>query len=364
MQLADIVAVLESIAPTRFAESWDNVGLLAGDPAQQVSRAMLTIDYTADVAAEAQRLNCELVIAYHPPIFEALKRLTSGSLVFDTIRRGIAVYSPHTALDFADGGTNDMLADAVGMTPQRDALRLAQPKTQQYKLVVFAPPDAAEKVSEAIFQAGAGRIGNYSSCSFQNPGKGTFFGDENTNPAVGKKGTLERTDEIRIETVLALEKVEPVIKALRAAHPYEEPAFDLLQLAVPAEGKGMGRIGSLVEPQDVSAVIDRLKQELSLKHLLVAGPKDRRVYRAAVCAGACGNLLDDAIGQKADLYITGEMRHHDAIKASKAGVTVLCTLHSNSERAVLPRLLGKLSAMTDGVQFHISSADRDPFQVV
>jgi len=155
VKLAALVSALESIAPTRMAESWDNVGLLVGDPGQEVHRALLTIDYTGDVAGEAERLGCEMVIAYHPPIFEAMKRVTAGSLIFDAIRRGVAVYSPHTALDVADGGTNDMLADAVGIGADRQALRLIQPKARECKLIVFVAEGQIEKVSRAIFEAGA-----------------------------------------------------------------------------------------------------------------------------------------------------------------------------------------------------------------
>lgn len=364
MKLCEIVATLEQIAPTAMAEAWDNVGLLVGDPVAEIGKALLTIDYTPQVAAEAQRLGCELVVAYHPPIFAALKRITAGSLIFDAIHRGVAVYSPHTALDVAEGGTNDMLADAVGIGADRQALKWIQPKANQCKLVFFAPEDAVEKVSQAVFAAGAGRIGNYSSCSFQSAGTGTFFGEEGTDPAVGQKGKLERVKEVRLETVVPLANAEEVIMALRQSHPYQEPAFDLVQLAVAAEGKGMGRIGTLDSPAPAREIVERIKKALDLSHLLTAGPMDRTINRAAVCAGACGNHLDDAIAQKADLYLTGEMRHHDAIKAANAGMTVVCTLHSNSERAVLKRLAEKLSASCGGVQFLRSESDRDPFSVV
>src|SRR5690348_8683031 len=197
MKLSDLISTLEQIAPTRYAESWDNVGLLAGDPAQQVSKALLTIDYTADVADEARRLGCDAVIAYHPPIFDPIKRITAGSLIFDAIRRGVAIYSPHTALDVAEGGTNDVLCDILGLQ-DRSPLRLADTKASQYKLVTFVPEEHLERVSRALFEAGAGRIGKYSSCSFRSNGTGTFFGEEGTQPSVGQSGRLEEAPEIRI----------------------------------------------------------------------------------------------------------------------------------------------------------------------
>ena len=366
MKLTDLVDAMDKIAPTRYAESWDNVGLLVGDPQQSITRAMLTIDYTPEVAAEVVEQKCDVVIAYHPPIFEALKRLVVGSTggsMYEAIRRGIAIYSPHTALDVADGGTNELLADVLELR-DRVPLKLAQPKVTQCKLVTFVPADRADQVSRALFDAGAGRIGQYSSCSFQTRGTGTFFGEEGTNPAVGQTGKLERVEEIRLETVVPLTNVEPVIRALRQSHPYEEPAFDLNQLAAPPEAIGLGRVGKL--PGDVTGemLINRIKRELEIDHVLVAGDASRLVRKAAVCAGACGSLLDDALAQDVDLYLTGEMRHHDALKAAARGMTVVCTLHSNSERASLKRLAQRLSDQLKPMQFLLSRQDRDPFAVM
>jgi dinuclear metal center YbgI/SA1388 family protein len=365
MLLRELISVLEELAPTRHAESWDNVGLLAGDPGQSISKAVLTIDYTPEVACEAAGDKCDVVIAYHPPIFEALKRVVAGGAsgaVFDAIRRGVALYSPHTALDVAEGGTNDMLADAIGLN-DRTPLRLAQTKANQYKLVTFVPEKDADRVSDALFEAGAGRIGKYSACSFRSAGTGTFFGDEGTNPTVGESGRLERAEELRIETVVPIGKIDVVIRALRGSHPYEVPAFDLQTLAAPPEGLGLGRIGAFAMPVARAELIERVKRELELSHVLVAGPTEGDATRAAVCAGACGNLLDDALSQKADVYVTGEMRHHDALKAARAGMTVVCTLHSNSERAVLKRLQRRLAESLPTFPVVLSRQDRDPFAV-
>jgi dinuclear metal center YbgI/SA1388 family protein len=362
MRLHEIIEALNTIAPTRHAESWDNVGLLAGDPEQEVSSALLTIDYTPEVAEERQSLGCKLVIAYHPPIFKAVKRLTAGDLVFEAVRSGVAIYSPHTALDVADGGTNDVLCDVLGVS-SRSPLKLAETKGTQYKLVTFVPENEIDKVSQALFDAGAGRIGNYSACSFRNNGTGTFFGEEGTNPAVGQSGRLERTPEVRLETVVAISKVMAVIEALRKSHPYEEPAFDLNQLAAAPEGVGIGRIGEFDSPVERAELFERIKRGLEIDHLLIAGPTNGTVKRVAACAGACGDLLDEAISQKADLYLTGEMRHHDAIKAARAGLTVVCTLHSNSERATLKRLKQRLEASLPGLACHLSQKDRDPFSI-
>jgi dinuclear metal center YbgI/SA1388 family protein len=366
LTVADLVAALEAIAPTRYAESWDNVGLLVGDPEQALTRTMLTIDYTPEVADEATAAGCDAVVAYHPPIFKPLlSRVTATGgtgLVFDAIRRGIAIYSPHTALDVADGGTNDVLADAIGLVG-RSPLKVLEGKPTQSKLVTFVPEDALERVSQAIFAAGAGRIGHYTSCSFRTRGTGTFYGEEGSNPTIGEAGRLEQTPEIKIETIVPMSKIDAVIRALRQSHPYEEPAFDLNLLAAAPEGVGIGRVGYLPQPMARRAVIDRIKRELGLNHLLVAGPLDGEVARAAVCAGACGDLLQQAITVKADLYLTGEMRHHDALRAAQAGITVVCTLHSNSERATLKRLAALLTERLPAIPVLLSQGDRDPFQI-
>jgi dinuclear metal center YbgI/SA1388 family protein len=366
--VADLAAALEAIAPTRHAEPWDNVGLLVGDPSRPVSRVMLTIDYTPAAAAEAAEAGCDAVVAYHPPIFKPLLgRVTAdgpSALVYDAVRRGVAIYSPHTALDVAPGGTNDVLADAVGMSAaDRRPLRVTEGRAALCKLVTFAPEAAVEAVSQALFEAGAGRIGDYSQCSFRTPGTGTFFGEAGTNPAVGESGRLEQAAEVKIETVVPLAKVESVVRAMRQAHPYEEPAFDLVMLAAVPEGRGIGRVGPLDRPTSRSAVFDRLKRELAIDHLLVAGPTDGDVGRAAVCAGACGDLLDHAIAAKVDLYVTGEMRHHDALKADRAGLTVVCTLHSNSERVTLKRLASLLERRLPGLPVLLSRTDADPFRI-
>jgi len=367
MLLSEILAALESIAATRLAEPWDNVGLLAGDPAQSVSRALLCIDYTEPVAAEAAAEGCDLVIAYHPPLFSAVKRITAASessLLFDAVRRGVAIYSPHTALDVADGGTNDTLADVLGITPEsRTPLRVADAKASQYKLVTFVPEDALERVAQALFEAGAGRIGDYTQCSFRHPGTGTFKGDPSTNPAVGRPGRYEHAVEFRLETVLPISRLQPALAALYDAHPYEEPAFDLVRLAAAPEKTGQGRIGNLPSPTQREELFDRVKQGLNLSHLLIAGPQRGAVMRCAVLAGAGREHLSDAISQKAELYLTGEIPHHDAVRAAGAGVTVVATLHSNSERATLKRLADRLAEKLPSLSTHLSRADHDPFTI-
>lgn len=361
MNVSDLVEAMERIAPTCYAEEWDNVGLLAGDPAASVTKVGLCIDYTPAVACEMAGAGVDAVVAYHPPIFKPIKKLVGGP-IFDAIRRGVAIYSPHTALDVAPGGTNDVLADAVGMTAERQPLRPTH-EARRVKLVTFVPPDAAEKVADALFHAGAGQIGDYAKCSFRSAGTGTFQGGAETNPAVGEAGRFEMVDELKLEVLLDPVRLPEAVAALRAAHPYEEPAVDVVALEVLPGRGGLGRLGPLSQPAPRSVVLQRLKEALHLDHLLVAGPTDGDVQTVAVCAGSCGDLLHDAQRLGADLYVTGEMRHHDALAATKHGMTVACTLHSHSERATLAVLVEKLRAAL-GVDVVRPASDRDPFGIV
>lgn len=361
MHVRDLMAAMEVIAPLSAAEPWDNVGLILGDPAAPLARVLLCIDLTAAIVEEARRKRCEAVVAYHPPIFKEVRKIAAGTVVFDAVRHGLAVYSPHTALDVAEDGTNDTLADALGLT-RRQPLRPSAP-AEDYRLVVFVPPEALAKVTEALFAAGAGKMGDYRECAFRVTGTGTFYGEEGANPAVGRKGRRETVEEVRLETVVPASRAAEVVAAMRQAHPYEEPAFDLLRRAAPGRG-GLGRIGDFEEPVARDLVLERIKEQLDLGHMLVAGPLHGMIRRAACCAGSCGELMDLAAAQGAQLYLTGELKHHDALRAARLGMTAVCVLHSNSERAVLKRLSQRLVETLAGVDVTCSEADCDPFAIV
>jgi dinuclear metal center YbgI/SA1388 family protein len=359
MNVGDLVRAMEAIAPTRFASAWDNVGLLVGDEAADLSRVLLTIDCTLDVLDEARRDRSDAIVSYHPPIFEAQKQFLAGSIAYGAARSGIAIHSPHTALDAAEGGTNDVLADALAMT-EREPLQLLEPRDSELKLVTFVPAEHLDAVSRAVFAAGAGRIGKYRSCGFSASGTGTFFGEEGTSPAVGQPGRLEECPELRFETIVPAARADEVVRALRGAHPYEEPPFDLIRLAAAGSKRGMGRVGK-IEEAAVTAIVDRIKNALSVRTVLIAGPVDRRVTRAAVCAGSGSDFVAHAIASGAGLLLTGEIRHHDALRASAAGLTVVCVLHSASERVALGALERRLAEGLPGVSVARSRADREPF---
>lgn len=368
MKIQKIAVEIEKIAPLELAQEWDNVGLLMGSRGDEVDKVLLTVDITPEVVAEAKRLGTDLIISYHPVIWEGLKKISpdsvdaSGGIVYHLIRNNISVFSIHTALDTAEGGVNDELADAVGLREGRPLGDYVEKAAERnYKLVVFIPADSVNKVAEEIFKSGAGGIGNYSKCSFLTEGTGSFLPGEGSRPAIGKKGKVEKVKEVRFETIVPAGRVSECIEAMRKAHPYERPAFDCYRLYNPAEKHGLGRIGELEQPLEVSQIIEKIKGLTGAKAVGIVGKEERLVKTAAVCAGSCGRIINRVIAEGADLYVTGELKHHYALSARTAGVTCLCLSHSVSERFILGKLAKMLKKNLSQLTIEISKKDRDPF---
>lgn len=356
---------LDRIAPPALAQAWDNVGLLVGDRAARCRRGLLCIDLTPPVLAEAIRLRCELVVAYHPPLFQPIKRiLTSGgdtaSLVHRAIAAGIAIYSPHTALDAAPGGTNDVLAELCGLTDV-EPFEYVPGQRQELKLVTFVPPGQVDAVADALSSVGAGRIGDYEQCSFRLSGTGTFYGTESTRPRVGEKGRLEQVEEIRLEMVVPAARLPEAVAALRSSHPYEEPAFDLYPLT-PEPVRGIGRVGRLPAGTTLAGLGRRLRKATGSKVMSLVGNGGTTLTRAAVCVGAAGRLpLEKPRSADCDVIVTGEMRHHDALTLLRRGVCAVVLGHWESERPVLAPLCERLEKELPNVAWSISEADTPPF---
>ncbi len=362
--VADFSAAMEKIAPLKLAQSWDNVGLLAGDPSAPLRRVMLAIDLTAPVVQEAVEKRADLLLTYHLPIFKPLARIIGSgagmdALVHKCIRGGIAIYSPHTALDAAEGGTNDVLAGLCGLRETEPLEFVDDPKGEECKLVVFVPPKDVEKVAEAVFSAGAGHIGDYSQCSFRIPGEGTFFGGETTQPTIGQRGTLEHVEEIRLESVVPLRRLPAVIAAMRKAHSYEEPAFDIYPLK-PRPIRGIGRVGRLPKPMALTALARKLRTATRSSQLQIVGHPGHQVEQVVVVAGSAGSLPFRAALTQRHAIVTGEIRHHDALAFQRAGCTAIGVGHWASERPVLTSLAARLNIML-GISTMISAADSDPF---
>lgn len=364
--VADLAAAMEAIAPTGLAQPWDNVGLLAGDRGALLRRVLLCIDLTMAVVREAVRGRFDAVMAYHPPIFKPIRSLSVPSngadgIVFDCIRSGVAIYSTHTALDAAEGGTNDVLLQLAGVKQSQPIEYVDRPGEQECKLVTFVPEPSLDTVSDALFSAGAGVIGDYARCSFRLRGQGTFLGGSSTHPTIGKRGRLETVEEVRLEVVLPARRLPEVTAALRSAHPYEEPAFDVYPLK-PKPVRGIGRYGSLERPMELGKLAMTIARRCGIKHFQTVGDGRRRISRVIAVAGAAGDIPFRLALGAGDCVVTGELRHHDALTMHRIGAGAIALGHWASERPVLEPLSERLREALPGVTMAVSKADRDPFE--
>ena len=359
--VADLAEYLEQFAPISTAAEWDNVGLLLGDRNTPVGRIMTCLTLTHDVAEEAVREQVNLIVSHHPILFRATKKLTvnspDGKTLFPLLRAGVAVYSPHTAFDNCPGGINDILCRKLGVM-KSSPLRPRE-AARQYKLVVFVPDSDLSRVSDAVFAAGAGVIGQYNECSFRLGGTGTFFGTASTNPTVGEKGRREEVAEWRLEVIVPEHLLSHVVNALRKAHSYEEPAFDLYPLK-PGKSGGEGRIGDLAVAETLSALANKVKHELRANSVQIVGNLNRMVRRISIACGAAGEFLSDSIRANADVFLTGELRFHDALTAREAGIAVILPGHYATERPALEELASKLATDWPGITVWPSRVESDP----
>lgn len=367
MRLGQLIAACGSIAPEALREEWDNVGLQVGDPDASVSRVLISLDVTPEVVAEAAGFGAQCVVAHHPLLFRPLRSLREdrpeGRLPAQLIRAGIALYVMHTNLDVARPGTSDALAallDVMDLEPLVPAS--GRSGGSRLKLVTFAPAADAERIRAALGDAGAGVIGRYSHCSFSSPGTGSFRPLPGAHPTIGAVGTQEQVQEERIEVVVPAGSLPHVVDALLAAHPYEEVAYDLYPLAQPPDGTGLGRVGRLPASCSLAELAGRVRERLPATSVAVVGDAGRQVQRVALCGGSGGDLVDAAAGASADVLITGDVKHHQALHALDAGLAVIDAGHYGTERPVLDLLATLLCPLlpTD-VEVRISAVNTDPF---
>lgn len=368
VNLTAILRYLGELAPLELAESWDNVGLLLGDEQASVARVMTCLTLTTDVAVEAIAERAELIVTHHPILFKPVQKLTTrtaeGRMVWELARQGVSVYSPHTAWDSAPRGINQRLAEALGLTDIAPLKPTAA--TEWRKVVTFVPSEQLEAVQRAVWQAGAGRIGHYDSCSFYHPGTGTFQGDETTHPAVGTAGQFERAEELRLEVVVAAGQLGAVLTALRGAHPYEEPAIDVYPLlangASQKADRGVGRWGRLNAPVTLGELRQRVATQLQVTHVPMVGDEQRTVTRVGIGCGAAGEFLRDAHRLGCDVYVTGEARFHAACEARELGIGLLLPGHYATERFAMEQLASDLQRQFTNLSCWASREERDPLQ--
>jgi dinuclear metal center YbgI/SA1388 family protein len=362
LTVAAVVDFLKQFAPTRLAADWDNVGLLLGDAGAEVRRVMTCLTVTPEVAAEAAESGAQLIVTHHPVLFRPVKRLTTatpeGRTLLALIRAGVAVYSPHTAFDNTSGGINDILARRLGLTEVRP-LRRGE-GTRQCKIVVFVPDKDLARVSDALFAAGAGQIGQYGECSFRLAGTGTFFGSDATNPTVGQKGRREEVSEWRLEAVCPEGAVEEAVAAMRRAHSYEEPAYDVYPLRPGPSSAGEGRLGRLPQAPPLAELAKAVQAALGAKLVQTVGDLARPVGRLALACGAGGEFFAVAVRARADAFLTGEVRFHDCLAARAEGLALVLPGHYASERCGVEELADVLREKWPGLEVWASRRERDP----
>ena len=316
MKIKDIAACIEEIAPLNYAEDFDNVGLLVGDFNTEVTGVLVTLDTLETVVDEAIENNCNLIVSFHPILFSALKKLNGKNYVERTmikaIKNNISIYAIHTALDNSFEGVNAKICEMLGLKnkkiliPQKNTLR---------KLTTYAPIDAVEKVRQALFNAGAGNVGNYDNCSFNAEGYGTFRGNENSNPFVGEKGKLHTENETLIGVIFEKHKERNVLSALFKSHPYEEVAYEIVSLENTNQEIGLGMIGDLEEEKSEIDFLNFLKNTMHAKGVRHSELLGKPIKKVAVLGGSGSFAIKNAIEAGADIYVTADIKYHDFYKA-------------------------------------------------
>lgn len=320
-----IMQFMEEFAPKGFAVPDDAIGLQLGSAQREIRRVMVTLDVTAAVVEEAIEKNVDMLIAHHAIIFKPLRHLrtdsSAGKLYEKLIKHDIAVFIAHTNLDVAPHGVNDVMAQKL----QLEDIRVLVPtgEEQLYKVIVYIPEHHKQAVLESMFAAGAGSIGDYSHCSFQLHGTGTFLPEADSSPFIGTQGKLEHVDEVRAETIVPRSQLNKVVQAMKKAHPYEEPAYDIYRLEIKGESHGLGKVGKLPVPLKLGELAEQVKRSYEVPRLRVVGDPEQEVKKVALLGGMGSKYMRSAMFAGADVYITGDIDFHTAHDALAEGLHLI-----------------------------------------
>ncbi len=323
IRIKDIVSHLEQIAPLAYQEDYDNAGLVIGDSSTPVTGVLICLDITEPLLQEAQAKNCNLIIAHHPIIFRSIRQLTGKNYVERSIiyavKHSIAIYTLHTNLDNVTRGVNQQIAQTLGLSH----LSILLPKSDTLsQLTTFVPRASVDSVLQALHAAGAGRIGDYTHCSFVTTGIGSFKPTPAANPYLGTVGQSEKVAEGRIEVVFPAHLEMPVLRALRASHPYEEVAYYLHKISNTDARVGAGMVGELPQALSSQAFLEYLKAKMRLACIRHTAPVDRLIRRVAVCGGSGSFLIEEAILKQVDVLVTADIKYHDFFKAEGQALIV------------------------------------------
>jgi len=367
--VADIIKLLEVTAPLHLAESWDNCGLQVGKLQWPVKHIRTALDPLPRVVADAVDSGVDLLVTHHPLIFNPVKQVDFGSALGNIIHQAaanrMAVYAAHTSLDIASGGLNDILGAAIGIENTRPLVPAAG--AGLYKLAVFVPATHAQAVTDALAVTGAGRIGNYTGCTFRTEGSGTFIPGTGSNPYTGTRGRMNQVSEVRIETVVEKYRLDQIIGAVKAVHPYECMAYDVYPVVAREEQReGLGRVGALAGEMALDAFADHVCERLGLADgVRLVGDPQMKVLKVAVCTGSGSSLTGDFISSGADVYVSGDIHYHDARSIEGAGLGLVDIGHFASEQIMVAFVADTLRKQleTAGYDTAVSTciAEKDPF---
>ena len=365
MLVHDFLKALERLAPASLAESWDNVGLQAGSRAAETRSVLVSLNITDEVLSEAATRGSRLILTHHPLIFQPLASVSedsgAGRLISRAVREGINIVAAHTNLDSARGGLADVLAELLGL---RNVKALVGAPTGWSKLVAFVPSQEAEQVKAAVFDAGAGVIGDYQHCSWSVEGQGSFLPVEGAHPTVGQLDKEEKVRERRLEMVLPTAKSEKVVDALIRAHSYEEPAYDIHPLETRRRDAGAGRVGDLDAETPLEDVASMAAELFGLEEVRYTGEPQRHIRRIALVPGSGSDLISAAVFQNAEVLITGDYRYHHAQEADEAGLSLADVPHGVSEAVALENWLPRLEHELSGYKTEVimSKVETDPWR--
>ncbi|GAB3781504.1 Nif3-like dinuclear metal center hexameric protein [Spirosoma horti] len=359
-QIRHLAAHIEALAPLAYQESYDNVGLLVGDPSTIITGVLVTLDVTEAVVDEAIAKGCNVIVAHHPIVFKGLKKLNGKTYVERTvikaIKHDIALYAAHTNLDNVAGGVNFKIAEKLTL----QNVRILAPKTQVLtKLVTFVPVAATQTVLDALYEAGAGQVGEYKNCSFRVSGIGTFQPSEKAQPAIGQAGEYHEEAENRVEVIIPTHQQGQLLTALRRAHPYEEVAYYLTGLDNQHQEVGSGAVGDLAEPLAGEAWLSYLKEHMSLNLIRYTPLPDRPISRIAVCGGVGSFLLPDAIRAGADVFVTADYKYHEFFDAENR-ISICDISHYESEVFTKDLIRGHLAKKFTTFAVILSETDTNP----
>jgi dinuclear metal center YbgI/SA1388 family protein len=360
MYIRDLIKYLETLAPVAYQESYDNSGLLVGEADAEIKGILLSLDCTEAVVEEAIQKGCNVIVAHHPIIFKGLKKVNGTSYIERTvikaIQNHISIYAIHTNLDHVPLGVNGMIAQRLGL---RQVRILAPKREVLMKLTFFVPEENASEVLENLYAVGAGHIGNYSHCSFQTTGVGTFKPNEGANPYVGEQDKLEKVTEQRVEVIFSAFLERKVMKALRVSHPYEEVAYYLHTLSNENQEVGAGAIGELEVPMDISDFLAHLKTSMQASVVKYTLTSQRQIKRVAVCGGAGSFLLPKALAAGADAFVTSDFKYHEFFDAENR--IMICDIgHYESEVFTKQLLFDQISKKFNNFALYLAETNTNP----